>query len=143
MAEQDLIRVASGNVEAFTTGDWERFRQSLAQDVVYEEIGTQRRFEGADEVVAAYQGWKQAGPDGKGTITNAVVSGNTVVLEVTWTATQSGPLQTPGGTIPPSGKPWEVRASQVIIVEDDKVKEFRQYFDAMTIMQQIGAMPAS
>ena len=40
-------------------------------------------------------------PDVKGSVTNAVASGNTVVLEVTWEGTHTGPLAGPKGAIPP------------------------------------------
>ena len=81
----------------------------------------------------AYQGWKAAGPDGKGTITNAFAQGNTVLIEVTWTATNTGPM----GSNPPTGKKWNVRGAQVVILEGNKIQELRQYFDMNTIVQQL------
>jgi len=71
-----------------------------------------------------------------------IAVGDTVVLEVTWKGTQNGPLETPGGIIPPSGKQWTVQAAQVIKIQNGKIKEFRQYFDLLTLLQQIGAAPA-
>lgn len=139
MSEQEVLKIARETVEAFNTSDWERLKSSLAPDVVYDEVGTQRHMKGAGQVVESFQEWKKAGPDGIGTITKEIVSGNTVVLEVTWTATQNGPLVTPEGTIPPSGKPWKVEAAQVITVKEGKIKEVHQYFDTMTLLQQIGA----
>ena len=43
-------------------------------------------------------------PDVKGTITNSFATGNTVTLEVTWNGTHTGQMETPDGTLPPSGK---------------------------------------
>ena len=83
MTEQDLIRLARENVEAWNAGDWQRLKAALAPDVVYDEVGSQRRMQGADQLVRAYQGWKKAVPDGKGNITNSVAADNTVVIEVT------------------------------------------------------------
>jgi steroid delta-isomerase-like uncharacterized protein len=137
MTEQDLIKLARENVEAYNVGDWQRLQAALAPDVVYHEVGSQQRLQEADQLVQAYQGWKQAAPDGKGTITNAFASGNSVVLEVNWTGTQTGPLVGPGGTIPSSGKPWSIMAAQVITLQDDKIKELHQYFDLLTLLQQI------
>ena len=137
MSQQDLINSARENVEAFNAGDWQRLKAALAPDVIYDEVGSQRRLQGADQFVEAYQGWKLAGPDCKGTISNALASGNTVVIEVHWTGTQTGPL----GAIPPSGKPWSVRGAQVVALDGNRIKELRQYFDMTTILQQIGAVP--
>jgi steroid delta-isomerase-like uncharacterized protein len=141
MAEQDLIRLARENVEAYNGGDWQRLKTALAPDVVYDEVGSQRRLKGADQMVQAYQGWKQAAPDGKGTITNAFGSGNLVLLEVTWTGTQTGPVVGPSGTIPPSGKAWNIMGAQVITIEGGQIRALRQYFDLLTMLQQIGAAP--
>ena len=143
MSEQDLIRLARENVEAWGDGDWQRLRAPFAPDVVYHELGTQRRLEGVEELVQDYQGWKEACPDGTGRVTNAIASGNSVALEVIWTGTQTGPLVGPGGTIPPSGKAWTVPAAQVITFRGDKIVEFRHYFDLLTLLQQIGAAPES
>ena len=138
MTDQDLIRLASENVEAYNVGDWQRLKAPLAPDVVYHEVGS-RRLQGADQLVQAYQGWKQAAPDGRGTITNAFAGGNSVALEVTWTGTHTGPLVGPGGTIPPSGKSWSVLGAQLITFQGDKIKGLRQYFNLLTLLQQIGA----
>ena len=141
MAEQDVIRLARENVEAYNVGDWQRLKAPLAPDVVYHEVGSQRRLQGADQLVQAYQGWKRAAPDGRGTITNAFASGNLVLIEVTWTGTHTGLLVGPGGPIPPSGKAWNILGAQVVTIEGGKIKELRQYFDLLTILQQIGAAP--
>jgi steroid delta-isomerase-like uncharacterized protein len=141
MAEQDPIRVARENIEAFNAGDWQRVKATLAPDSVYDEVGTQRRLQGADEIVQAFQGWKQAMPDAKGTITNAIASGNTVTLEITWEGTQTGPLMGPGGSLPASGKRQVTRAAQIATIQGDKIKETHHYFDMMSLLQQIGAAP--
>ncbi|PYS55289.1 MAG: hypothetical protein DMG13_04635 [Acidobacteria bacterium] len=141
MTEIEVIRVARENVEAFSAGDWQRLKAALAPNVSYHEVGSQRRLQGADQMVQAYQTWKQAIPDGKGTITNAFASRNSVLIEVTWTGKQTGPLVGPSGTIPPSGKAWDVQGAQVITIEGGKILELHQYFDLLTILQQIGAAP--
>jgi steroid delta-isomerase-like uncharacterized protein len=82
---KNLAQVAEALIAAFNAGDWAQFRAALAPDVVYEETGTQRRTQNADEYLQLVEGWKQALPDAKGTIRNVVSSGNTVVLEITWT----------------------------------------------------------
>ncbi len=104
MADQDLIRIARDVVDAFNVADWERSRQPLTHNTVYNEVGTQRSLKGPDEIIGALQGWKEAMPDVKGTITNCIASGNTVTMEVSWTGTQTGPLVGASFTIPQSGK---------------------------------------
>ena len=141
MSEQNLIGIARELIDAFNTGDAERFKKHVIADVVYDEVGTQRKMHGADSWIQAWEMWRQALPDVKGTITSAVASGNTVVQEITWQGTHSGPLPLPGGTIPASGKRQITRASQVLIFSGDRVKESRHYFDMLSLLQQIGAIP--
>jgi predicted ester cyclase len=85
------------------------------------------------------QGWEQAIPDGTGMTRRMVESGDTVVTELVWTGTQSGDLQTPGGTLPASGRQIEIEATMWSVFEGDKVRETRHYVDIMTMLQQLGA----
>ena len=63
-----------------------------------------------------------------------------VVQEVTWTGTQTGPLATPDGEIPASGKHQSTAAVLVLDYEGDELKEYRHYFDMLSLLQQIGAV---
>ncbi len=138
---KDAISIARENIEATNARDWQRFKATLADGVVYDEIGTGRKMKGADPWVEAYQGWTAAFPDVKGKITNAFSSGDTATVEVTWDGTQTGPLVGPAGTIPPSGKRQTTRATLVLTLDDGKIKEAHHYFDMLSLLQQIGAMP--
>jgi steroid delta-isomerase-like uncharacterized protein len=139
--EKDLIRLATENIEAFNTADWNRLKTPLADSVVLDEVGTGRRITGHDAITRLYREWKEAFPDCKGAITNTFASGNSVAIEVTWKGTHTGPLVTPKGTIPASGKPFNVKAAQVVTFRDDRVQEIRHYFDMVTLLTQLGAMP--
>jgi steroid delta-isomerase-like uncharacterized protein len=141
MAEQDVVKLAREEIDAFNAGDWQRFKTPLAADAIYQEPATQRRVQGPDQAVQISQAWREAFPDVKGTITNAMASGNTAVLEITWEGTQRGPLTSPSGTIPASGKRVSLPAVQVVTVQGNKIKETRHYFDMMSMMQQLGALP--
>ena len=141
MGEQEIIAVAEGIVGAFNDSDWDRSRVPLTPSTVYNEVGTQRSLKGPDEILEALKGWKQAMPDVKGTVTNSFARGNTVTLEVTWKGTQTGPMVTPDGTIPASGKSQTTPSAWILEFEGDKVKESRHYFDMVTLLTQIGAMP--
>ena len=142
MAEQDLIQLARDNIDAFNAADWSRMRDLFAPGSVYDELGTQRRLEGADQTIETMQGWKQAFPDAQGTVTSAIASGNNVVIEIRWEGTHTGPLQSPTGPIPASGKRQVTPAVMVLDFEGDKIRESRHYFDSLTLLQQIGAVPA-
>jgi steroid delta-isomerase-like uncharacterized protein len=139
-AEQN-VKIAREQVDAFNNGDWEQLQAGLAADASYEELATQRKVEGPEAIVELFKAWKTAFPDAAGTVTSAVGSGRTTVLEVTWRGTHTGPLGTAEGTIPASGKHQETPAAFFFTFEGGKIKESRQYFDSMTLLKQIGAQP--
>ena len=141
LTTDEIVKLARKQVDAFNTGDWEQLRASLASDSRYDELGTQRMIEGPEKIVELFKAWKTAFPDAVGTVTSAVASGNKACLEVTWKGTHTGPLETPEGTIPASGKSQETAAAYVFTFEGDKIKEGRHYFDSLTLLKQIGVQP--
>ena len=138
MTDQQLINVAKAQVIAYNEKDWDKVRASVTADLVYDEVATHRKAEGVDQVIDVWQGWATALPDSHGTFENAFVASGKVVLEVTWRGTHTGPMQTPDGEIPATGKSIEMRACQIVEIEGGKAKSVRQYFDMMTLMQQLG-----
>jgi steroid delta-isomerase-like uncharacterized protein len=133
------IDVARENIEAFNAGDWERFKATLAEGSVYDELATQRRLVGHEAIIDANRAWREAFPDATGTVQRALADDGMVTLEITWEGTQSGPLHMPTGDIPASNRQVVVKAAQVFDVEGDKIREVHHYFDLMGLLQQIGA----
>jgi steroid delta-isomerase-like uncharacterized protein len=77
-------------------------------------------------------------PDGKHAVDNVVAEGDRAVVRCTWTGTQRGAFQ----GIPASGKTVALATFIEVRVIDGRVAEYRGLFDAMGMMQQIGALPA-
>jgi steroid delta-isomerase-like uncharacterized protein len=137
----EMVKIAREQVDAFSRGDWELLRGTLASDSSYDELGTQRTIEGPEKIVELFKAWKAAFPDGAGTVTSVVSGANTVALEVTWKGTHTGPLESADGMIPASGKRQETPAALFFTFEGDKIKESRHYFDSLTLFKQIGVQP--
>ena len=137
-----MTSIAAATITAFNTSDWAQFRAALAPDVIYQETGTGRRTESADAYLQLLQGWKQAFPDVTGTIRNVVANGNTVVQELAWTGTQTGDMATPSGILPASGKQIAVLASLWYTIQGDTIQEVHHHLDIMTMLMQLGAIPA-
>ncbi len=141
MTEQEMVKVARDLVDAFNASDWEKTKNLLPSDSLYNEQGTQRQLRGTDQIIEALKGWKQAMPDVKGTVTNAFASGKKVSLEVTWAGTHTGPLAGPTGTIPATGKRQVTPSAWLFDFDGDKIKESRNYFDMLNFLKQIGVTP--
>ena len=138
VSPQALIDAAKAPLIAYNDKKWDKVKAGMTAGFVYDEIATGRKVEGADAAITLWQGWAQAFPDSKATFHAALASGNGVVLEVTWKGTHKGPLQTPKGSIPATGKSIEIRACVVAELAGEKVKLQRHYFDMATLLQQLG-----
>ena len=140
MTQQDVGALLRESIEAFSSGDMERYAATLTDDTVYEELSTQRSVQGKEDVIKTSIEWRQVFPDVSGTIQNIVASGDQAVAEILWEGTQTGDMAGPEGTIPASGKPVSIRASMVVRAEGGRIKESHHYFDLMTMLRPIGAI---
>jgi len=141
LTTDELVKTARKQIDAFNNSDWEQLRGLLVSDVRYHELGTEREVEGPEQIIELFKGWRTAFPDAVGTVTSAVASSHMAALEVTWKGTHTGPLTTAAGTIPASGKRQETPSALFYAFEGAKIKTCRHYFDAMTLLKQIGAQP--
>lgn len=134
----DLIKEHLAN---YSAGNWEPYKAALASDVSYEEIATGRRAKGPDAYIELVKRWKTAFPDLAAKLVGGLVQDDRAFVEVEWTGTQSGPLETPFGIIQPTNKSGSVRAVLAIKFKDGKIVENRHYFDVLTVLMQSGFAP--
>ena len=87
------------------------------------------------------KGWKTAMPDATGDITASFAEGegHRAALKMVWTGTHTGPLQTPEGEIPASGKSQSTPGALVLRASEGKIEHLENYFDMLTFLQQIDA----
>ncbi len=140
VAGQRLAEIMDERRAAFARRDWAAYKAGLATDAVYVEVATGATARGADAFVEAVKGWTETYPDLRATVDAVYVCGSTVVAELTWAGTQTGALRGPFGTIPPSGKSGTVRAVQVTTFAGEQITEVHHYFDAATILREIGVL---
>jgi steroid delta-isomerase-like uncharacterized protein len=138
----DITRVADALIDAFNAADWDRLRPLVADDVVYTETGTGRRMEGADAYFALLEQWKGAFPDVAGTVQAMVAGDGVVAQEIHWEGTQTGPLETPGGVVPASGRRISVEATAWFRFRGETIREIHHHLDVLMLLHQIGAIPA-
>jgi len=125
-------------IEAFGRGDLEGAVAPFADDAEYNEFGTGQTYKGKAQIRAANQGWMIAFPDAKAEVKTQIVTGDEVALEVVWRGTHTGPLQSPAGTVPATGRRVEVPSAIVATMRGGKVQSQRQYFNLASLMQQLG-----
>ncbi|TMC49678.1 MAG: ester cyclase [Chloroflexi bacterium] len=67
---------------------------------------------------------------------------DTIIVEGTFSGTQTGTLTGPGGDIPATGRRFELDYCDVFKVRDGKVVAHRVYFDQLSLLGQLGVTPA-
>ena len=133
--------LAARGITAFNAADWEALRELCAADVVYTETGTGLRLEGIDACDAAWHAWRTAMPDLTGTVLRTLEDGDTAAIEIRWVGTQTGPLATPDGEIPATGRRMEVASTQWVTARDGHTAVIDHHLDVMGILGQLGVLP--
>lgn len=97
-------------------------------------------FNGRDEFRGFMQGFKQAFPDMTISHDNILADGDKVAVEFTARGTHTGPLQTPAGEIPASGKKVSLNVVEVYDWHNGRFTKMANYQDSASLMRQIGVM---
>jgi ketosteroid isomerase-like protein len=96
---------------------------------------------GIEPFVAYGQAFLRAFPDGRIHRDRHLESGARVVVEGRFTGTNTGPLQTPAGELPPTGRAMVLPFADVFRVADGKITEHRIYYDTLGLLVQLRLMP--
>ena len=131
----DIVR---RNLRLTDEGDVDAFIAGFEPDCEWQAPGAILR--GRDAVRAYVEPLHRALPDARHDYDLTVI-GDTAFVEGTWGGTHTGPLVTPDGEIPPTGK--EVRFSflGVVRVRGGLIYSLHVYFDQLAFLTQLGLVP--
>ena len=122
LSAHDLGRVGAVVDEKF------EFRDLAGGDVVHSR----------EEWRAFCGGFVTAFPDLAQELQLLVDAGEHAFAEVVARGTHTGPLATPEGEIAPTGRTIEIPFCVVVRARDGMLVEGREYYDAATLMRQLG-----
>lgn len=124
--------------EAINKGNFGVLDEALATDYVYREptVGEKRGKTGFRELVTTY---RTAFPDLKLTIEEQVAEGDKVFTRWTGIGTHRGELM----GVRPTGKQVRVQGIIASRIANGKVVEDMEIYDALGMLRQIGALPAT
>ena len=105
----------------------------------YELIPTGEVFDGADAVRGYYATSRAAFPDQRNRIIALHHADDCVLVEFDLMGTHKGPMR----GIPPTGRTFTCRMIALFFFEDDRIVCERVYFDAATILRELGILPGS
>ncbi len=126
----------------FNAGDLEGATAVFKPDVESTEpaLGTVRTVQEWREYGEAF---RRAMPDARLMIVSAIESGNTIAVEGRFSGTHTGPLASPQGEIPPSGRSIDIPYADFFELEDGRVARHRVYYDQLGMLTQLGLVPES
>jgi steroid delta-isomerase-like uncharacterized protein len=104
----------------------------------YEIVPTGEVYDGADEVNRYYQETRAAFPDQRNELIAMYHSDDAVIIEFWLRGTHKGELR----GIPPTGKAFECKVVAFFLFDEDRLVCERVYFDAATILTQLGLVGA-
>jgi steroid delta-isomerase-like uncharacterized protein len=105
----------------------------------YELIPTGEIFDGVDAVRGYYAASRAAFPDQRNRVIALHHADDGVIVEFDLMGTHTGPMR----GIPPTGRTFTCRMVALFLFEDDRIVCERVYFDAATILRQLGILPGS
>ena len=103
----------------------------------YEIVPTGEVYDGAEEVSRYFTDSRTAFPDQRNELIALHHADDAVIAEFTLLGTHDGPLR----GIPPTGRAFTCRCAAFFLFEEDRLVCERVYFDAGTILDQLGLVP--
>lgn len=143
MATQDTAAFARATYDAFNRNDFDWILASVAEDVEVLVVPFGQTFTGRSGFRQFMQGFKTAFPDCNVTVTAQVATEDAVVNESIVRGTHRGPLISSAGEIPATGRTIEYPLCEVWRINNGKIAMIHNYFDAATVLQQLGVMPGA
>ena len=141
MSAHDNAALARRIYQLFSDNKLDDALELVAEDVEAVLVPFGQTFHGRDGFTGFMQGFKGAFPDIRISVTNQVATEEQVVSEFTARGTHTGPLQTPAGAVPPTGRTVDFIVCEVMRVKNGRITSLHNYQDAASIMRQLGLIP--
>jgi steroid delta-isomerase-like uncharacterized protein len=138
MTDEDKKRAVRNQLEAFNRHDEGGYLAEVAANCTLIDIPSGEKLAGREGAREFFRRWSNAFPDGKTTIHDQFVSGDTVVVLFTGEGTQRGPL----GPFPASNKTARLEFCSVSKIDaQGKMTEITNYYDQLSLLMQLGHIP--
>jgi ketosteroid isomerase-like protein len=139
MSIQESTYIGQNIHPLWTNREFDRIlSEMIAEDVEWTTVPTGETFRGHEGFRRFMQGWADAFPDGRAEDTHVYVGENFAVTEFVGRGTHTGTLRSPAGEIQPTQRSVEWPLCEVYQIREGKIVRGRTYFDAATLMDQLG-----
>lgn len=135
----DARAVSDRYTDAINAHDAQAIAALFAEDGVL--VDPSGEYRGRQAVARYWESFFAAFPDISGHDETEAESGEIAINEWVASATHTGPLETPEGTVPATGKRVELRGADAMTVSGGLITSHRVYYDQMAFMTQLGLVP--
>jgi ketosteroid isomerase-like protein len=140
MNNEEIIRKAYAFAEKRDVKGW---AACFTPDGTFTDMSvgvTYRGPEGPTGVGATVEVYARAFPDMHRELYRFVTIGDVVIVELALQGTHNGPMQTPMGVLPPTGKRMDAPCCDVFRLVDGKIQSFNCYPSGTVIFAQLGVL---
>ena len=135
---EELLALEDASRVVFNAHDVDGFLSYFTDDAVFDYVATGMVMSEKDQMKAFFESVFEAFPDYQDVSPHRLAHGNTVVTECLPTGTHQGEWN----GIPGTGLSTVVPHLSIYEYEGDKIKKLTTYDDGVTVMIQLGQMPA-
>lgn len=141
MSTEENVSLVQQHYNAFNSRDFGRVATLVEKNVEWINIPFGTTDRGPEGSQQALKRWTAAISDFRVDLINLVASGDWVVAEYSGKGNHNaGSLVVPAGPIAPTGKSIDLLFCEAFKVKSGKIALARLYFDAATLMRQLGLL---
>jgi predicted ester cyclase len=118
---------------------WAEFDTVMDPDV--EMVSPFAELHGPAEWVEFSRGFAVATPDCKHTVIDVFQDGDRFAARLSWSGTHTGPLVTPMGDVPATGRRITLASCLVGTIRENRLATAHVYLDQMSLLGQLGLVP--
>ena len=132
-----FVREAYAIAERMDLNEW---KSLFADDGIFIDESVQRTYRGPNELDYPVRQYGTAFADMHRELYDLWPVGNTVTVRLALQGTQTGPLETPFGTLAPTGKRMDAPCMDIFELQDGKIRKFDCYPEGSVILTQLGVI---
>jgi ketosteroid isomerase-like protein len=135
----DQTAIIQDRLDATNTRDWDRWEALHTPAAIRTAPELAEPLQGAAAMREAIEALSVAFPDYHLELEQAFGQGEWLAVRLHTTGTMTGPLTLSDGTeLPATGQPIEQDWSALVRFEGDRIAEFHEFYDQLTLLMQLG-----
>lgn len=123
---------------AFNHRKYDEATKMVSDKFEWRDVATGQVYRGPAGVRQFMEHWVKTFNDAKVDIQRIIANDQFIAAEIIGRGTHTGPLEGPGGSIPATNRKVELPCCEIALIENGKIRSGSTYYDAATIMHQLG-----